>query len=110
MTMTVSPSEVFAYIPTRAVGINGNTVEEPIYRSYIEQMQALYPAIDVAEETLKAVAWCINNPRKRKTQVKRYLGNWYNNASKAKGNQKKKRDVDTEWINRNGVQSEELSL
>ena len=47
-------------------------------KEYIDEMQSLYPAVDVMSEMTKMKAWCINNPQKRKTRrgVKAFVGNW----------------------------------
>ena len=52
--------------------------EYPVYRDYVDEMQALYPAADVLQELKKMKAWSINNPTKRKTKsgIKRFIGNW----------------------------------
>ena len=48
-----------------------------------------YPGVDVAGELGKARAWCLSNPRKRKTRngIRRFLNGWMdkaqNNASRA---------------------------
>lgn len=50
----------------------------PIYQDYIDKMQALYPAVNVLQELRSMSAWCINNPKKRKTKngITRFIGSW----------------------------------
>lgn len=52
--------------------------EYPIYQDYIDQMQDLYPAVNVEVEFRKMSAWCINNPDKRKTKkgITRFINSW----------------------------------
>ncbi len=54
---------------------------ETIYRWDIEGWQKTYPNLDVAAELRKARDWLDENPRRRKTHIKRYLQNWLNRAS-----------------------------
>lgn len=50
----------------------------PVGELYIKQMQALFPNVNVWQEVLKMSAWCINNPKKRKTRkgITRFINNW----------------------------------
>lgn len=52
--------------------------EYPVYQDYVDQMQSLYPAVDVVQELRNMSAWSINNPEKRKTSrgITRFIGNW----------------------------------
>ena len=52
--------------------------EYPITQKFVDEMQALYPAVDVMQEFREMKAWCINNPKKRKTAagIKRFVTNW----------------------------------
>ena len=49
---------------------------------WVGQFRGTYPAIDLAQETLKAQAWVISNPTKRKTPggMARFLTGWYSRA------------------------------
>ena len=49
---------------------------------WVGQFRGTYPAIDLAQETLKAQAWAISNPAKRKTPggMARFLTGWYSRA------------------------------
>lgn len=56
-----------------------NTGEEyPVTQDFVEQMQALYPAVDVMQELRAMKAWCISNPKKRKTArgIKAFINGW----------------------------------
>lgn len=46
--------------------------------AYIAQMQQLFPNVDVWQQMLKMKAWCINNPRKRKTRrgITAFINSW----------------------------------
>lgn len=46
--------------------------------AYIDQMQQLFPKVDVFQQMLKMKAWCINNPRKRKTRrgITAFINSW----------------------------------
>jgi hypothetical protein len=61
-----------------------------IFKTYIVEMKKLYPGVDIEKETLRAKAWCINNPTKRKTTsgVCKFLGSWYAKAQNNSGNGK----------------------
>ena len=52
--------------------------EYPVTREYVQEMQALYPAVDVMQELRTMKAWCINNPKKRKTArgIRSFMGTW----------------------------------
>lgn len=45
---------------------------------YINQMQQLFPNVDVWQQMLKMKAWCINNPRRRKTRrgITAFINSW----------------------------------
>lgn len=58
-----------------------NTGEEwPVRQSFADEMQRLYPAVDVPQTLREARAWCLANPEKVKTQrgVKKFLNGWFN--------------------------------
>ena len=59
------------------LSLNDGT-EYPITQEYIDQMQELYPGVDVLQAFRSMKAWCINNPKKRKTArgIKAFIGNW----------------------------------
>lgn len=63
--------------PVLTIFLNDGS-EYPIMQDYIDEMQALYPAVDVLQELKKMKAWSINNPKKRKTKsgIKRFIGSW----------------------------------
>lgn len=52
--------------------------EYPVTQDYVDEMQELYAGVDVAQELKKMKAWCINNPKRRKTKngIKAFIGNW----------------------------------
>ena len=52
--------------------------EYPVTQEYVQEMQALYPAVDVMQELRTMKAWCINNPKKRKTArgIRSFMGTW----------------------------------
>ena len=64
--------------------------EFPFYQDYIDQMQELYPAVDVLQEMKQMKAWCINNPKKRKTRrgVNAFVNNWLS-SEQDKGGRKR---------------------
>lgn len=51
-----------------------------IYQSYVDEMQKTFPAIDVPGEIRKAKNWCFANPKNTKTNVSRFLYNWFTKA------------------------------
>ena len=73
---------IFLSMPLATVDENGNSEEVGIPVSWVEKMKTLYPTLDVEGEIRKAVAWCISNPKNRKTRSgwQRYLNNWFNRA------------------------------
>ena len=52
--------------------------EHPVTREYVDQMQQLFPAVDVRQQLLKMKAWSINNPSRRKTKrgITAFINNW----------------------------------
>ena len=73
---------IFLFMPLRTVDENGNSEEVGIPVSWVESMKNLYPDLDVEGEVRKAVAWCLNNPKARKTRAgwQRYLNAWLTRA------------------------------
>ena len=61
----------------------------PVPASLASEYAAAYPGVDVAGELAQVRAWCLSNPRKRKTKtgVRRFLNSWLdraqNNASRS---------------------------
>lgn len=69
---TQDDSPIIEHIPL-------NTGEEwPAHKSFADEMQRLYPVVDVPLTLKEIRAWCIANPTKRKTQagVKRFINGW----------------------------------
>jgi hypothetical protein len=56
--------------------------EYPITASVVATLAAAYPAVDVRQEIRKAKAWCVTNPKHRKTAagVMRFLNGWIGRA------------------------------
>lgn len=56
--------------------------EYVVTENTIERLIQLYPGLDVVAEMRKLVAWCENNPAKRKTNrgVNRFINGWMNRA------------------------------
>jgi len=56
-----------------------NTGEEwPLRKSYADELQRLYPAVDVLQTAKEIRGWCLSNPSKCKTAsgVKRFVNAW----------------------------------
>lgn len=55
-----------------------NSGEHAVTESFAAQMQALYPAVDVAQELRTMTGWLIANPTKRKTRtgINRFINSW----------------------------------
>lgn len=65
--------------PAAAITLPLNTGEEfPITQQHVSEYQRLYPSVDVTAELRKMRAWCISNPKKRKTRggVLRFVNGW----------------------------------
>lgn len=43
-----------------------------------------YPALNIAVESSKALAWLISNPQNKKSNIKRFLNNWFAKAQDRK--------------------------
>lgn len=72
---SLSACDVFCELPC-----NGNGHKTFIVQTcYIDEMKKAYPGVDVESETLRAKAWLISNPQKRKTHtgMTRFLNFWY---------------------------------
>ena len=57
-----------------------NTGEEwPVHESFSNEMQRLYPVVDVPLTLKEIRAWCLSNPTKLKTKsgVKRFINGWF---------------------------------
>lgn len=63
--------------PVFTLLLNDGT-EYPIYQEYVDKMQELYPIVDVKQAFRNMSAWCINNPKKRKTKsgITRFMNSW----------------------------------
>ena len=63
--------------------------EFPVPASLASEYAAAYPGVDVAGELAQVRAWCLSNPRQRKTKngIRRFLNGWMdkaqNNASRS---------------------------
>nr|DAP05134.1 MAG TPA: replisome organizer [Caudoviricetes sp.] len=69
---TDKSEQAVIYIP-----LNDNS-EYPIYFEFVQEMQSLYPNVDVMAELRKMRGWSLSNPTKRKTKrgVKKFINNW----------------------------------
>lgn len=63
--------------PVICIPLNDNS-EYPIYFEFVQEMQSLYPNVDVMAELRKMRGWSLSNPTKRKTKrgVKKFINNW----------------------------------
>lgn len=63
--------------PVMTFSLNDNS-EYPIPQKLIDDMAALYPAVDVMQQFRSMKAWLISNPTKRKTKsgVMRFINSW----------------------------------
>lgn len=70
------PEEAVAHIPLA----DGSDFPVPV--SLAGEYAAAYPGVDVARELAQARAWCLSNPRQRKTKngVRRFLNSWLDKA------------------------------
>lgn len=64
--------------------------EFPVPASLASEYAAAYPGVDVAGELAQVRAWCLSNPRKRKTKtgVRRFLNSWLDRAQNQVGGQR----------------------
>ena len=51
-----------------------------IFQSYVDEMSKTFPALDILCEIRKAKNWCIANPANKKTNISRFLFNWFSKA------------------------------
>jgi hypothetical protein len=65
------PDSLIILLPT-----NKKNVSHPVYQSYIDEMQELYPAVNVLQSLKTMKAWLINNPKRRKSNVPRFINSW----------------------------------
>ena len=59
--------------------IISNTKEEvPVTESFVRMLEETYPAVNVRSELKAMKAWCISNPKNRKTKagIKAFINNW----------------------------------
>ena len=73
----VPDAEPAAEKPVISLILNDGT-EFPISQTYIDQMQTLFPNVDVKAEIRKMAAWLINNPKRRKTRrgITAFINTW----------------------------------
>ena len=71
--------------------------EYPVYQDYVDEMQKLYPAVDIIQELRAMKAWCINNPKRRKTKngIKRFINTWLSNEQDRGGRKNQRGRVTT---------------
>lgn len=64
--------------------------EFPVPASLASEYAAAYPRVDVAGELAQVRAWCLSNPRKRKTKngIRRFLNSWLDRAQNQVGDQR----------------------
>lgn len=64
--------------------------EFPVPASLASEYAAAYPGVDVAGELAQVRAWCLSNPRKRKTKngIRRFLNSWLDRAQNQFGGQR----------------------
>ena len=64
--------------------------EFPVPASLASEYAAAYPGVDVASELAQVRAWCLSNPRQRKTKngVRRFLNGWMDRAQNRVGGQR----------------------
>ena len=69
----------------------------PVEQDFVDQMQQLYPSVDVMQELRSMKAWCIANPSKRKTKngVKRFINSWLAKEQDKGGKKNQQRRVTT---------------
>ena len=53
----------------------------------LAELREAYPAVDVPGEVRRAAQWLIDNPKKRKRDMRRYFGNWLNRQQDRGGGQ-----------------------
>lgn len=66
------PKDVFI-----TLSLNNNT-EYEITSELLKEFKDLYPAVDVEQELRNMKAWCLSNPKKRKTKsgILRFVNSW----------------------------------
>lgn len=67
----ITDEDVFIWFPT-----NKKNEEYPVMKSYVSEMQELYPAVNVEQELRSMKAWLINNNKKTYKGMKRFIGGW----------------------------------
>jgi len=78
----ITDEDVFIWFPMK------NTDEEyPVEKSYVSEMQNLYPSVDIEQELRSMKAWLINNEKKAKTKkgMKRFIGGWLERSQNGSG-------------------------
>lgn len=78
--------------------------EFPVPASLASEYAAAYPGVDVAGELAQVRAWCLSNPRKRKTKngIRRFLNSWLDRAQNQVGGQRASPVAGETWA-RQGV-------
>ena len=78
--------------------------EFPVPASLASEYATAYPGVDVPRELAQVRAWCLSNPRKRKTVkgIKRFLNSWLDRAQNQGGGQRASPGTAGTWA-RQGV-------
>ena len=61
------------------ITIQSNQGEEvPVRESFVKTLEEAYPAVDVRDQLRQMKAWCISNPKNRKTKsgIPRFINTW----------------------------------
>lgn len=75
-TPEANPSPPAALIPL----VDGSAF--PVPQALVAEFESAYPAVDIPGELARIRAWCITNPKNRKTKsgIRRFLNSWLSKA------------------------------
>lgn len=61
---------------------NGMISEVQVFSDFVDELARLFPSVDVASQTNKALAWILANPDRRKTArgMRAFLTRWFDRA------------------------------
>jgi hypothetical protein len=78
ITITIPEPEPFHNQNTYAPSDPQKGSLEAVLLAHQEIFEKAYPGINLENETAKAKAWLESNPKNRKSNLKRFLNNWFN--------------------------------
>lgn len=81
-------------VELQQIPIRGPLPVAYVMSDFAEEMERMYPDIDIQRELTRARTWCVNNPKKQKTRtgVRRFLTSWMERSAERSANKREARE------------------